>query len=166
MTFAVTYDSLLGVTNILYSDSTTESFSYNAMGNMVQSTKPPGTTTFTYNSVYQLIEIIYPVLSLISFEYDSNGNRTLQTDSESTKTYTYDNRNRLISETKTTDRIPYTVGNQYDVASRLVYSYDSYDSVGNRISQNSFTYTYNNMNQLLSISNCRSLVRLCWQNAI
>jgi RHS repeat-associated protein len=118
-TISYEYNSPFGVTQITYPDSIKEIFAYDAVGNLIQRTDCNGPTTFTYNSIYQLLEIGYPDQS-ISLEYDVNGNRTVMTDLEGQTSYTYDNRNRLLSETRSIEGIPYTVSYQYDAASRLI----------------------------------------------
>ncbi len=119
-TTAYVYDSLFGVTEVVYPDSTTEAYTYNKFGKIIQKTEPDGITKFTYNSLYQLMAVSYPDSSVISFAYDANGNRSLMTDPSGETHYVYDERNRLTSETRTINGDPYTVQFMYDAASQVV----------------------------------------------
>ena len=127
--------SLFGPTHILYPDSTSQTFTYDEIGNCIQTENALGTTTYTYNEIYQLIGIDYPDQS-VAFTYDENGNQTLMTDGTGATTSVYDTRNRCISESKSIDGHVYTVAYGYDAASRitsmiypdqttLLYEYDS-----------------------------------------
>ncbi|MBU7026559.1 MAG: RHS repeat protein [Theionarchaea archaeon] len=137
------YDSLFGVTQVTYPDLTTKTCTYDASGSILSRTDFNGTATFTYDALYQLTEVVYPDQSSVSFAYDSNGNCTLITDPAGYTTYTYDNRNRLLSETRTIEGEPYTVGYTYDATSRLVsLTYPD---------QSVIAYEYDSLNRLTTI---------------
>jgi len=161
-----TRDSLFGVTQITYPDSTTETFVYDAVGSLLQKTNAHGTTTFTYDDIYQLIEIHYPDQSSVTFWYDENGNRTSMIDPESQSSYMYDNRNRLTCETRTIGGEPYAVSYQYDNASRIVsITYPD---------QSVITYEYDSLNRLATIpgyaqfayNNDSHLVSMIYSNGV
>ena len=118
-TTSCAFDSMYGPTQITYPDDTTETFTYNNVGNLLQHTSSNGTTTFTYDAIHQVIQVQHPDQTTVSFEYDANGNRTLMTDAAGTTSYTYDSRNRLLSETRIIEGVPYTVSYQWNVADLL-----------------------------------------------
>jgi RHS repeat-associated protein len=158
------YESIFGLTQSIYPDSTVKTFSYDSVGNVLHATDGHGTTTFTYDAVYQLIGVDYPDQSSISFEYDMNGNRTLMTDEEGTTTFTYDNRNRCISETRTIEGIPYTVSYSYDASSRMAsatypdlsvidYEYDALNRLIAIPGYAAFTYDTNSLLESMTYDN-------------
>ncbi|MBU6997271.1 MAG: exo-alpha-sialidase, partial [Theionarchaea archaeon] len=158
------YESKFGKTEVVYPDSTTETFSYDDVGNLVQKTDSNGITTFTYNSIYQLEGIQYPDQSSVYFEYDLDGNRTLITDSAGSTSWSYDDRNRPISETRIIEGVPYTVGYQYDDASKLIsmiypdqtavtYEYDSVNRVVAMPGYAQFTYDQDSLLSAMTYSN-------------
>jgi RHS repeat-associated protein len=158
------YDSLFGMTQIRYPDLKTETFSYDAIGNLLQNTDALGTTTFTYSPTYQLIEISCPDSSFVSFEYDANGNRTLMTDPEGQSSYVYDNRNRLLSETRTINGDLYTVSYAYDVTSQVLsttypdqtvvdYEYDPLERLTSVQGYAEFTYTADSLLESVTYGN-------------
>jgi len=71
-------------------------------------------------------------------------------------TYSYDNVGNVISESSPDGIINYTYDNIYqltqaDYPGGTTYTY-SYDGAGNRTQDKDRTYTYNNLNQLISAS--------------
>ncbi|MGD2249992.1 MAG: RHS repeat-associated core domain-containing protein, partial [Candidatus Methanofastidiosia archaeon] len=137
------YNSLFGVTSVLYPDLTEETFVYDAAGNCVQKTDFNGSTVLTYNALYQLIEAVNPDSTSVTYAYDENGNCITMTDSTGSTVYTYDTRNRLTSETRTIEGVPYPVSYQYDAASRLVsLEYPDHTTI---------TYEYDDLNRLTTI---------------
>jgi RHS repeat-associated protein len=137
------YDSLFGLTEITYPDLTTETYSYDGVGDLTHTTDAAGTTTFTYDAARHLISIGYPDQSVVTFDYDENSNRARVTDPMGQTDYTFDERNRTLSETRTIQGVPYTVSFAYDAASRLVSTVYPDSSV--------VTYEYNSLNQLVAI---------------
>jgi len=158
------YDSLFGLTQITYPDLTTETFTYDASGNVLQRTDSNGTTTFTYNAISQLVDVQYPDQSSVLFEHDFNGNRILMVDSAGQTSYTYDNRNRLISETRTIEGEPYTVNYTYDAVSNLTsvtypeqsvvtFEYDSANRLTAIPGYSEFTYNTDSLPSTMTYSN-------------
>jgi RHS repeat-associated protein len=137
-----TYGSLFGVTQITYPDSTMETFSYDAVGNLIQKTDADGSTIFTYNPIYQITDVQYPDQS-VTLTYDVTGNCTTMIDSNGSTSYTYDTRNRLLSETRIIEGESYSASYQYDAASRMISSTFPDQSV--------VTYEYDPLNRLVTI---------------
>jgi RHS repeat-associated protein len=163
-TVSYAYDAASRLISLVYPDQSFVTYQYDALNRI---TAIPGYAEFTYDSAL-LSSVLYengtattldydnrcrPLtlhtqkgdtdLLFMSYQYDSTGNITqMEYDrrmpdfqwEQSMQTFSYDWLNRLTS----------SQGN-----STVVYSYDS---VGNRTSLNNTQYTYNNMNQLLSIS--------------
>src|SRR5512141_600748 len=69
--------------------STTESYSYDAVGNRLSSL---GVSPYSYNSSNQLT-----ATPLATYTYDYNGNTTSKTDSSGTTTYNWNAFNQLTS---------------------------------------------------------------------
>jgi RHS repeat-associated protein len=158
------YGSLFGMTQVSYPDLTTETFTYDAVGNMLQRTDATGTVTFVYNAVYQLVEAVYPDSSSVSFEYDPNGNRILMEDSEGTTRYVYDVMNHCVSETRTIEGESYTVNYTFDAASRLVsitypdqstvsYQYDGTDRLTSVVGYAELTYNADSLLDTMTYEN-------------
>ena len=92
---------------------------------------------YNYDSMDRLVQISFIGTGrTISYEYDLAGNVLTMTDWNGTTTYSYDNIYQLTSQTLPNNQT-------------ITYSYDP---AGNRITQNSLTYSYNNLNQLISKS--------------
>jgi len=125
-------------------------FTYNADSLLVCMTFSNGTeTSYQYDNCHRptTIQAVKNDTDLLAmnYQYDPVGNITQldyhrrlpdQQWAESTETFSYDWLDRLILAQGDYGSLSYT-----------------YDPVGNRLSQNGVTYTYNNMNELLSISN-------------
>jgi RHS repeat-associated protein len=86
-----TYDPLYQLTQVTQGSSTTESYTYDAVGNRLSSL---GVSSYSYNSSNQLTSD-----SNASYAYDYNGNLTSKTDSSGTTSYTWDYENRLTQVT-------------------------------------------------------------------
>jgi RHS repeat-associated protein len=165
-TMEYTYDAASRLISATYPDQSVITYEYDALSRLVTI---PGYAQFMYNAHSLLEEITYgngvttalqydsrnrtesiyaqknglDVL-LMNYQYDPVGN-TIQFDygrrssdqqwAQSTETFQYDWLNRLVS-----------AQGDYGV---LTYSYDS---AGNRITLNDVTYTYNEMNELISMS--------------
>ncbi len=80
-------------------------FSYDIVGNLIQSITPEGlVTTYQYNTLNQLISKTSPDAGTVDFKYDMNGNRRFVKDANGNFTYMkYDNLNRKIEEGLITD---------------------------------------------------------------
>jgi len=121
-----TYDPLYGLTQVTQTTNTTESYSYDSVGNRLSSL---GVSAYTNNSSNELTST-----SAASYAYDANGNTTSKIVSGNTTQYTWDFENRLTSVT-----LPNTGGIvtfKYDPFGRRIYkqspnatSIFSYDGV-------------------------------------
>jgi RHS repeat-associated protein len=164
-TVSYAYDATSKITGMIYPDQTSISYVYDALNRV---TSIPGYAEFNYNPEGLLSSMTYtngvvtaysyddndrPLsihahkdgidLLMMAYQYDSNNNIT-QLDysrlkdgqwTESTETFSYDWLDRLVSVQGSSGSVSY-----------------SYDAVGNRIMKNDLTYTYNDMNELLSMS--------------
>ena len=86
-----TYDALYELTQVTQGTTTTESYSYDPVGNRTASL---GVSSYTTNSSNEMT-----ANSNASYTYDSNGNTLTKTDSSGTMTYAWDYENRLTSVT-------------------------------------------------------------------
>ena len=86
-----TYDSIYELTHVTQGSSTTESYSYDPVGNRTASL---GVSSYANNSSNELT-----ATSSATYTYDYNGNTTSKTDSTGTTSYTWDYENRLASAT-------------------------------------------------------------------
>src|SRR5204863_4706611 len=82
-----TYDALYQLTGVAQGTTTTESYSYDAVGNRLSSL---GVSPYSYNSSNQLTS-----LPGVTYTYDNNGNTKTKVDATGTTTYTWDFENRL-----------------------------------------------------------------------
>jgi RHS repeat-associated protein len=86
-----TYDQIYELTQVMQGANTTESYSYDSVGNRLTSLSVP---SYTVNSSNELTGA-----SNASFTYDQNGNTTAKTNSSGTTNYTWDYENRMTSAT-------------------------------------------------------------------
>jgi len=110
-----TYDAIYQLTQVTQGGNTTESYSYDPVGNRTASL---GVASYTTNSSNQLT-----ATSNASYTYDANGNTTSKTDSTGTTTYAWDYENRLTSVS-----LPGsggTVSFKYDPFGRRIYKSSS-----------------------------------------
>src|SRR5437667_8478078 len=110
-----TYDALYELTTLTQGPNTTESYSYDAVGNRLSSLNVP---SYTYNASNELT-----AQTGVTDAYDNNGNTTSKTDSTGTTTYSWDFENRLTSVT-----LPGsggTVSFKYDPFGRRIYKSSS-----------------------------------------
>jgi RHS repeat-associated protein len=84
-----TYDPLYQLTQVTQGATTTESYSYDAVGNRISSL---GMSPYAYNSTNELIST-----PSVTFTYDGNGNTITKADSSGTTTYNWDFENKLTS---------------------------------------------------------------------
>ena len=104
------YDSIYQLFNATQGSSTTESYSYDSVGNRLSSLQ----ASYTYNSSNEIASA-----SNASYAYDNNGNVLSKTDVTGTTSYTWDAENRLTQVT-----LPGTGGSvtfQYDPFGRRIY---------------------------------------------
>lgn len=162
-----TYDAASRLTSIVYPDQRVVTYEYDSLNRL---TMIPDYAEFTYNANSLLEEMVYTNSTISVYQYD-NRNRlcSLKTQKNDTDilimNYQYDpvgNITELDYNRQTPDQ-QWTESAEvfgYDWLDRLVSAQGdyglltfSYDPVGNRLSKNDVTYTYNSMNELLSMSN-------------
>jgi YD repeat-containing protein len=85
------YDAIYQLLSTMQSGSTTESYTYDPVGNRTASL---GVSSYSNNSSNELTST-----STSSYTYDANGNRTSEMDSTGTTSYIWDFENRLTSVT-------------------------------------------------------------------
>jgi RHS repeat-associated protein/uncharacterized delta-60 repeat protein len=89
---------LAGVRNFGLDGTLTSSFEYNfdSAGNCTKLKTLAGTTTFTYDAMGQLVEVNKPDGNRLSYAYDPLGNRTRINENKSEITYKSNNHNQYI----------------------------------------------------------------------
>lgn len=110
-----TYDKIYELTQVVQGTNTTESYSYDPVGNRTASLGVPSYTTNSSNEM--------TANSNASYAYDYNGNTTSKTDSTGTTNYAWDFENRLTQVT-----LPGTGGTvsfKYDPFGRRIYKSSS-----------------------------------------
>jgi YD repeat-containing protein len=85
------YDNIYELTGVTQGGTTTESYTYDAVGNRLSSL---GVSSYTNNSSNELTST-----SAASYTYDNNGNTASQTVFSATTNYAWDYENRLTSVT-------------------------------------------------------------------
>lgn len=106
-----TYDALYELTQVTKPSTTTESYSYDPVGNRTASLGVPSYTTNSSNEM--------TANSNANYSFDANGNTTSKTDSTGTTDYAWDYENRLTSVT-----LPGSAGTvsfTYDPFGRRIY---------------------------------------------
>jgi RHS repeat-associated protein len=91
VTEGYTYDPLYQLTQVAQGATTTESYSYDVVGNRLSSL---GVSTYAYNSSNQLTST-----SDATYTYDNNGNTLTKADTTGTTSFTWDYENRLAQVT-------------------------------------------------------------------
>ena len=106
-----TYDADGQLTSVTYPDGTSESFTYDAVGNRISRTggSPVQNETYTVNNLNQYTEIVNAQAVRSTMEYDLDGNVTRKGDTR----YWYDTLNRLIAVTNEAENIRWSC--EYDV---------------------------------------------------
>lgn len=110
-----TYDSIYELTQVTQGSSTTESYSFDPVGNRLSSL---GVSSYTNNSSNELTST-----STATYTYDNNGNTLTKVDSTGTTSYAWDYENRMTSVT-----LPGsggTVSFKYDPFGRRIYKSSS-----------------------------------------
>ena len=105
------YDAIYQLTQVAQGASTTESYSYDPVGNRLSSL---GVSPYSYNPSNEMAST-----PTAMYVYDGNGNMTSKTDSTGTSSYGWDYENRLASVT-----LPGTGGTvsfRYDPFGRRIY---------------------------------------------
>jgi RHS repeat-associated protein len=85
------YDALYELTQVTQGTNTTESYSYDPVGNRLSS---QSVSSYTYNTSNEMT-----AAGSVTYTYDSNGSTTSKTDSTGTTNYGWDFENRLTSVT-------------------------------------------------------------------
>ena len=141
-----TYDPLYQLTQVTQGTTTTESYSYDAVGNRLSSL---GMSTYSYNTSNQLTST-----PAATFTYDNSGNTTSKTDSTGTRNYTWDFENRLTSVV-----LPGTGGT-------VTFKYDPF---GRRIQKSSASgttiYLYDGANSVEEVDQAGSVLARYAQGA-
>ena len=106
-----TYDAIYQLTQVTQANNTTESYSYDPVGNRTASL---GVSSYTTNASNELT-----ATSNASYTYDSNGNTLTKVISSNTTTYAWDYENRLTSVTLPSSGG--TVTFKYDPLGRRIY---------------------------------------------
>ncbi|MFZ0641082.1 MAG: IPT/TIG domain-containing protein [Candidatus Acidiferrales bacterium] len=130
-----TYDKIYELTQVVQGSNTTESYSYDPVGNRTASLAIP---SYTVNSSNELTSD-----SNALFAQDYNGNTTLKTDSTGSTTYAWDYENRLSSVT-----LPNSGGT-------VQFKYDPFGRRIEKISSNAtsiFVYDGNNLVETVNSS--------------
>src|SRR5579863_5879645 len=110
-----TYDAIYQLTQVTQANNTTESYSYDPVGNRTASL---GVSSYTVNASNELT-----ASSNASYTYDSNGNTLTKVVSSNTTTYAWDYENRLTSVTLPSSGG--TVSFKYDPFGRRIYKSSS-----------------------------------------
>ncbi len=119
MTSNYGYDQVYELTSVIQGGSTTESYSYDGVGNRLSSL---GVASYSYNGSNQLTS-----QPGVTYSYDGNGNLASKTDSPGTTSYSWDFENRLT-------RVTLPGGSQVNF---------KYDPMGRRIQKTSPSGTVN-----------------------
>ncbi len=109
------YDNIYELTQVTQGASTTESYTYDPVGNRLSSL---GVSPYTVNSSNELTST-----PSTTYTYDYNGNALTKVDSTGTTTYTWDFENRLT--TVTLPGSGGTVSFKYDLFGRRIYKSSS-----------------------------------------
>jgi RHS repeat-associated protein len=137
------------------------SYTYSALGSLLNVVQGAQTRTFTYDSLSRLRSAVNPENGTINYSYDDNGNLTQKSDALHTSNYVYDALNRAVtrSYSDSTPSVAYTYdagsgvsnpkGKLISVASSVAtYSYSGYDAAGQvnggtqTLGSNSYTLSY------------------------
>lgn len=124
------------------------SFEYNNAGDLISKTYANGVVTgMQYDFLGRLTGINSGNLQSMQFNYDDYGNiiSIIRGDSDKSEFFTYDENNRLLTYKRGKEGGPYNIEDSY-----------TYDAIGNRtaavINGKNITYTTNNLNQIISVS--------------
>jgi len=110
-----TYDPTYELTQVTQGTNTTESYSYDPVGNRLSSL---GVASYAYNNSNELTST-----PTTTYTFDNNGNTLSKTDSTGTMTYAWDYENRLTSVTLSGSGG--TVSFKYDPEGRRIYKSSS-----------------------------------------
>ncbi|MCX5951905.1 MAG: DUF6531 domain-containing protein, partial [Cyanobacteria bacterium] len=164
-TILFAYDNHGNLQSIAYADGSTETYSYDSLGNLsVAVNRRNHAIEYTYDNRGLLTRKDYEDGTSATFTYDSLGNLLSATDDDSTVAYSYDNADRLTKVTYNSSRFLEFTYDESDRRTRMVdqdgfainYVYDSLgqlqdikDSAGNRL----IGYTYDSVGRLVGENN-------------
>ena len=161
----VSYDTKNNPIAVTLADNSIYRFTYDAKGNVLDTTNPSGdkTSTIAYNANSQPISVKNALNDTYTMTYNALGQRTTFKDGEgNTITYTYDLLGYL---TKVVNAMNQEIVYTYDKAGKLLslkdpagnttsYEYDTFGRVSKVIKPNGRTlsYTYNTLNLVTAIT--------------
>ncbi len=161
----IAYDENENPTQVILPDNSIYKATYDAKGNVLDTTNPSGvkTSTVTYNANSQATSIKNALGDTLSVNYNALGQMTTVTDAEgNTVTYSHD---ILGNMTKTVNAMGHEVVYTYDSSGRLLslkdpagnstsYQYDTYGRVSKVTRPNGRTlaYIYNTANQITTVT--------------
>ncbi|QIR40677.1 hypothetical protein HCG51_30950 [Tolypothrix sp. PCC 7910] len=135
-----TYGELTGIT---HANGTSQTFSYDLSGNVVQAKERSGDTfQYTYDSQGKLTRKTFDDGTFESYTYNANGKISAITKGSSTISFGYDTENRLTKVT-------------YPNGRWLQYTYDTTGRRTKMVDQSGFTvnYNYDSENRLTGLTN-------------
>ncbi len=152
------------LTTITYPDDTTESFVYDAYGNLTLRTDRAGQEwSFTYNARGQVLNATNPDDGVTTFTYDDDGTLASRIDdSGNITTFGYDTQRRLILITHhdtTTRKFTYDNNNNLltvedERGNTTTFTYDKNNNLATLTDRagNTTTFTYDLMDRLVSVT--------------
>ena len=158
------YDSVFGITAVLYPDLTEQHFIYDSVGNLAEKIDLNGNhIMYEYDAVSRLRQVNYGDTS-VSFTYDPAGYRTSMVTPDVSASYSYDARNRLTQVTYFIDGEAYDIRYSYDPTSNVIgitypdntvvqYTYSLKDQLESIENFSTFTYYPNGGLQQILLSN-------------
>jgi RHS repeat-associated protein len=125
---------------------TTETFTYDSVGNLLTKTNGKGTKSLSYEyfAGYRLKRVTEPDGRTVSYTYDANDNPVTQTWGSGSYAYTYDARNRITRLTAKLDANNFNLGYTYDTFGHITEI--TYPGRSEQV-----TYTYDPLDRLITI---------------
>ena len=139
------------VTQVTFPSTLSESYTYDAMSNLLSKTDRKGhTISYGYDALYRLTSKTYPDSTAVNYAYDALNRLTQVTDPTGVYSFTYDNVGRLVG-----------TGAQYSVLTEALNNSYTYDGASNRTSLTepgggTIAYTYDSLNRLTSLTDANS----------
>lgn len=110
------YDENNRLLQEIYADGTAQSFTYDAIGNLITRTDQKGQmTTYIYDNQNRRIKVDYPVINDNEYTYDSVGNLLTANNQNTTISFAYNNAYRLIQSIQNGESVSYS----YDMSNNL-----------------------------------------------
>ena len=104
-----------------YPDGTTESRSYDSVGNLIGRTTPAGVViSYSYDSANRLTKVAYPDATTLAYSWDSNGNVLSIIGASASTFYAYNPRNWVSNQTEVVGGKRYPVLYGYDNVGNIV----------------------------------------------